>query len=33
MQDQSAIIDYSLKQGIKRSIINHKLLLNGFQFN
>jgi hypothetical protein len=33
MQDQSAIIDYSLKQGIKRSIINHQLLLNGFQFN
>lgn len=33
MQDQSAIIDYSLKQGIKKRIMNHKLLLNGFQFN
>jgi hypothetical protein len=33
MQDQSAIIDYSLKQGFKRSLFNHNFLLSDVQFN
>jgi hypothetical protein len=27
MQDQSAIIDYSIKQGFKRTLLNNKLIL------
>jgi hypothetical protein len=29
VQDQSAIIDYSIKQGFKRTLLNNKLLVDG----
>jgi hypothetical protein len=33
MQDQSAIIDYSIKQGFKRTLLNNKLILGGLLSN
>jgi len=33
MQDQSAIIDYSIKQGLKRTLLNNKLILGGLLSN